>query len=246
MIKQILGKIPRKPSKSLHSDSNGDGGLVNSGSDSSLNSSYGSSNGTLKSNSASSKSSNSGLGGLYSGNGSSAPPSTNSSKTNQVWKSAPVIGSEVGLIMAHGNGVYEALPGFRDVSSSEKPNLFIRKLNMCCVVFDFNDPTKHLKEKDIKRQTLLELVDYISSVNSKFNEATMQEITKMVAAIYFELYLVRMMVRLQKHMILRKMSLRWNRHGVICRLCMKFSIGLWLHQRRMQNLLNDTLIIHLY
>jgi serine/threonine-protein phosphatase 2A regulatory subunit B' len=185
MIKQILGKIPRKPSKSLHSDSNGDGGLVNSGSDSSLNSSYGSSNGTLKSNSASSNSSNSGLGGLYSGNGSSAPPSTNSSKTNQVWKSAPVIGSEVGLIMAHGNGVYEALPGFRDVSSSEKPNLFIRKLNMCCVVFDFNDPTKHLKEKDIKRQTLLEIVDYISSVNSKFNEATMQEITKMVAANLF-------------------------------------------------------------
>jgi serine/threonine-protein phosphatase 2A regulatory subunit B' len=87
--------------------------------------------------------------------------------------------------MAHGNGVYEALPGFRDVSSSEKPNLFIRKLNMCCVVFDFNDPTKHLKEKDIKRQTLLEIVDYISSVNSKFNEATMQEITKMVAANLF-------------------------------------------------------------
>ena len=30
-------------------------------------------------------------------------------------------------------------------------------------------------------QTLLELVDYISAVNSKFSEATMQEITKMAA-----------------------------------------------------------------
>ncbi|CAJ2668567.1 unnamed protein product [Trifolium pratense] len=186
MIKQILGKIPRKPSKSSHSDSNGNGGLVNGGSGSSLNSSYGSSNGTLKSNSvSSSKSLSSGSGELYSGNGSSAPLSANSSKTNQAKKSVPVIGSQVSLIMAHGNGVYEALPGFRDVSSSEKPNLFIRKLNMCCVVFDFNDPAKHLKEKDIKRQTLLELVDYISSVNSKFNEATMQEITKMVAANLF-------------------------------------------------------------
>ncbi|KAF6141967.1 hypothetical protein GIB67_037935 [Kingdonia uniflora] len=42
-------------------------------------------------------------------------------------------------------------PSFREVPTSEKPNLFIRKLNMCCVAFDFNDPSKNLKEKDIKR-----------------------------------------------------------------------------------------------
>lgn len=178
MIKQILGKIPRKSSKSSDTDSNGDGGFVNGVS--SLNSSHGiSSNGNLKSNSSSSKSSSSGSGGLYSGNGTFAPSSTSSNKTNQVKKSALAIASQVGSIMAP--GVYEALPGFRDVPSSEKPNLFIRKLNLCCVVFDFNDPAKHLREKDIKRQTLLELVDYISSVNSKFNEVTMQEISKMVA-----------------------------------------------------------------
>ncbi|KAL5065259.1 hypothetical protein RYX36_026996, partial [Vicia faba] len=102
-------------------------------------------------------------------------------------KLIPAIGPHAGSIMAlgNGNGVYEALSGFRDVSSSEKANLFIRKLNMCCVVFDFNDPSKHLKEKDIKRQTLLELVDYVSAVNSKFSEATMQEITKMAAANLF-------------------------------------------------------------
>ncbi|KAI3703988.1 hypothetical protein L1987_74189 [Smallanthus sonchifolius] len=52
---------------------------------------------------------------------------------------------------------------------------------MCCVVFDFSDPSKNLKEKDVKRQTLLELVDYITSVLSKFNEVTMQKIIKMVA-----------------------------------------------------------------
>ena len=51
--------------------------------------------------------------------------------------------------------------------------------------FDFNDPVKHLKEKDVKRQTLLELVDYVSSVNSKFNELAMQEMTKMVATNLF-------------------------------------------------------------
>ncbi|KAM0036469.1 putative protein phosphatase 2A, regulatory B subunit, B56, armadillo-like helical [Helianthus debilis subsp. tardiflorus] len=55
---------------------------------------------------------------------------------------------------------------------------------MCCVVFDFNEPTRMLK-RDVKKQNLLELVDYVSSVNLKFNEVTIQEITKMVAANLF-------------------------------------------------------------
>lgn len=80
---------------------------------------------------------------------------------------------------------YEALPSFREVPTSERQNLFIKKLNMCCVVFDFSCPLKNLKEKDKKRQTLLELVDYISSVNSKFNEVQMHEITKMIVANLF-------------------------------------------------------------
>ncbi|KAJ1432193.1 Protein phosphatase 2A, regulatory B subunit, B56 [Sesbania bispinosa] len=176
MIKQIFGKIPRKPSKSSHNDSNGDGGFNDN---LPLNSSYGLNSSTpLKPNSVSSKSSNSGSGGSRSGNGTTAQNSTNQAK-----KSASTIVTPVGPVMAP--AVYEALPSFRDVPSSEKQNLFIRKLNMCCVVFDFNDPVKHLKEKDIKRQTLLELVDYVSSVNSKFNEVAMQEMTKMVAANLF-------------------------------------------------------------
>ncbi|KAL4363357.1 hypothetical protein GQ457_04G024590 [Hibiscus cannabinus] len=83
------------------------------------------------------------------------------------------------------SGIYGALPGFRDVPSTEKQSLFIRKLNMCCVVFDFSDSTKNLREKDIKKQTLLELIDYISSVTSKFNELVVQEMTRMVAANLF-------------------------------------------------------------
>ncbi|KAK9934449.1 hypothetical protein M0R45_021594 [Rubus argutus] len=42
---------------------------------------------------------------------------------------------------------YEALPGFRDVPNSEKQSLLVKKLNLCCVLFDFTDPTKHLKKK---------------------------------------------------------------------------------------------------
>ncbi|GMI66254.1 hypothetical protein like AT4G15415 [Hibiscus trionum] len=85
-------------------------------------------------------------------------------------------------------GIYGALPGFRDVPITEKQSLFIMKLNMCCVVFDFSDPTKNLREKDIKKQTLLELIDYISSVTSKFNELVVQEMTRMVAANLFRTF----------------------------------------------------------
>lgn len=177
MIKQIFGKLPRKPSsKSSNNDSNNDGGV---NAFSSLNSSHGpNSINTSRQSSISSKSSNSVLGASRINNGNLAPQN----KANQGKKSATGVG-QVGPVSAA--WVYEPLPSFRDVPSSEKHNLFLKKLNMCCVVFDFSDPSKNLKEKDIKRQTLLELVDYISSVTSKFNEVTMQEITKMVAANLF-------------------------------------------------------------
>ncbi|KAK6128291.1 hypothetical protein DH2020_037968 [Rehmannia glutinosa] len=84
----------------------------------------------------------------------------------------------------NGNGglvPYEALPSFRDVPNSEKQNLFLKKLSLCCVVFDFTDPVKNLKEKDIKRQTLVELVDYIASANGKFTETVMQEMVRMIS-----------------------------------------------------------------
>lgn len=80
---------------------------------------------------------------------------------------------------------YELLPSLKLVSSSEKQSLLIKKLNMCCVIFEFNDPLKNSKEKDVKKQTLLELVEYVSSVTSKFNEVTIQEITKMVGSNLF-------------------------------------------------------------
>ncbi|KAK8613850.1 hypothetical protein V6N13_101606 [Hibiscus sabdariffa] len=80
---------------------------------------------------------------------------------------------------------YEALPAFKDVPASERQNLFIKKLNLCCVVFDFTDPTKNLKEKEINRQTLLELVEYVTSANGKFSDAVLQEIVKMVSANLF-------------------------------------------------------------
>ncbi|KAH9308038.1 hypothetical protein KI387_035949, partial [Taxus chinensis] len=81
------------------------------------------------------------------------------------------------------NGVstpFENLPAFREVPASERLNLFIKKVNLCSHLFDFSDPTKNAREKDIKRQTLLELVDFIQSGSNKLNETAQEELAKMI------------------------------------------------------------------
>ncbi|PIN17813.1 Serine/threonine protein phosphatase 2A, regulatory subunit [Handroanthus impetiginosus] len=156
MIKNILNKLPRKQNKLVD---NRDGGSS-----------------TYPSNASTTSRSNYGT----------ASRSANSN-TAAVSNSGPNYGNKLHDPLnskVNGNaGVlpYEALPSFRDVPNSEKQNLFLKKLSLCCVVFDFTDPVKNLKEKDIKRQTLVELVDYITSANGKFPETIMQEIIRMVS-----------------------------------------------------------------
>ena len=53
---------------------------------------------------------------------------------------------------------------------ADKQLLFVRKLHLCAFTFDFTNPTAHVREKEIKRQTLLELVDYVNSGTGKFTE----------------------------------------------------------------------------
>lgn len=169
MLKQILSKLPRKPSKNAD------------------NREHGGSHTTLLNSSTSSRSSD--LGTSKSGNSIASHVALNY---------ASDIGPYNDKKFARGanpkvNGIpvssfYEALPGFRDVPSSEKQSLFIKKLNMCCVIFDFTDPTKYIKEKEIKRNTLLELVDYVTSVNGKFTETVMQEVITMVSANLFRTF----------------------------------------------------------
>lgn len=65
----------------------------------------------------------------------------------------------------------DPLPSFRDVSPAEKQYLFVQKLHMCAFTFDFSDSTKHVREKEMKRQTLLELVDYANSVSGLKRES---------------------------------------------------------------------------
>ncbi|CAI5466792.1 unnamed protein product [Closterium sp. Yama58-4] len=74
----------------------------------------------------------------------------------------------------------EPLPFLKDVGAQEKQALFMRKLRLCSYLFDYNDPMKNVKEKEIKWQTLLELVDYVGRGTGKFNEAVFEDITRML------------------------------------------------------------------
>ncbi|PKA57206.1 Serine/threonine protein phosphatase 2A 57 kDa regulatory subunit B' iota isoform [Apostasia shenzhenica] len=82
----------------------------------------------------------------------------------------------------------EPLLTFKDVSNGEKPNLYISKLNLCCVIFDFSDSNKNSTEKDIKRQTLIELVDYVSSGPPRFTEPMIAASCKMFASNLFRIF----------------------------------------------------------
>lgn len=79
----------------------------------------------------------------------------------------------------------EPLPAFREVLPAEKQVLLVRKLHLCSFTFDFSDQTSHSREKEMKRQTLLELVDYVNTGTGKFTELVSEDIIFMLSANLF-------------------------------------------------------------
>jgi serine/threonine-protein phosphatase 2A regulatory subunit B' len=76
----------------------------------------------------------------------------------------------------------EPVPSFRDVAASDRQALFVKKLRLCCVVFNFND-SSHTENlgREMKRQILLELVDHISTSKKWFSEVILREFIRMVS-----------------------------------------------------------------
>ncbi|KAE8654492.1 Serine/threonine protein phosphatase 2A 57 kDa regulatory subunit B' iota isoform [Hibiscus syriacus] len=68
-----------------------------------------------------------------------------------------------------------------------KNNLFVSKVSLCCATFDFTDPTKILIEKDLKRQTLLELLDFVSG-SVRFSEPAILAMCRMCAVNLFRVF----------------------------------------------------------
>ncbi|KAI5648556.1 hypothetical protein M9H77_34561 [Catharanthus roseus] len=82
-------------------------------------------------------------------------------------------------------GVVEVLPMVKEVPLLDRHVLFIKKLQICCLSFDFSDTMKSAREKEIKRQTLAELVDLVQSGSCKLNEIMQEELVKMISVNIF-------------------------------------------------------------
>uniref|UniRef100_A0A8C9VIK5 Serine/threonine protein phosphatase 2A regulatory subunit n=1 Tax=Scleropages formosus TaxID=113540 RepID=A0A8C9VIK5_SCLFO len=77
------------------------------------------------------------------------------------------------------------LPLLKDVPAPEQPELFLKKLQQCCTIFDFMDTLSDLKMKEYKRSMLNELVDYVTVSRGYLTEQTYPEVVKMVSCNIF-------------------------------------------------------------
>ncbi|KAG0265779.1 hypothetical protein BG011_004133 [Mortierella polycephala] len=79
----------------------------------------------------------------------------------------------------------ERLQALDEVPHMGRQELFLRKISQCAVVFDFNDASSELNGKEIKRQTLTEILDYITNNRGVITEPVYPEVINMFATNLF-------------------------------------------------------------
>lgn len=154
MWKQILSKLPR--SKSSKSESNDSAKIA-----------------SRPARTSSNQAGNNEIASLHSNNNNANANVVATSRSNSGKKMSSVVfpsSIDAGI---------EPLVAFKDVQNNEKLNLCISKLSLCCVVFDFTDASRSLEEKELKRATLIELVDFVGSGPPKFTEPVIIAMCKM-------------------------------------------------------------------
>ena len=78
-----------------------------------------------------------------------------------------------------------------DASAAEREELFVQKIQQCCVLFDFvADPLSDLKWKEVKRGALLEMVEYVTSQRGVVTEVIYPETVNMVIIIFHLSYFI--------------------------------------------------------
>lgn len=70
----------------------------------------------------------------------------------------------------HEKVTLEKLPTFKDVPPAKRNDLFIKKLSQCQVLFDFNDPSSDLNGKEIKRQALQDMIEYVATTKGAIQD----------------------------------------------------------------------------
>lgn len=75
----------------------------------------------------------------------------------------------------------QPLAPLKDAPPQERQELMMKKIQLCCNMFDFMDPVSELRGKEVKRSTLHELVEYITAEKGVLTEPVYPEIIRMVA-----------------------------------------------------------------
>ncbi|XP_044464200.1 serine/threonine protein phosphatase 2A 57 kDa regulatory subunit B' kappa isoform-like [Mangifera indica] len=161
MLKQFFSKLPRKSLKPDSPELN----RTNSGRFS-----------TNNSNTTTATSAGSGTHKSNGGDKSSSGRSNGAKRTSSAVFPASVVA-----------GIEPLIP-FKDVPNAEKMNLFVSKVSLCCVTFDFTDPTKNCVEKDVKKHTLIELLDFVASGSMRFSEPAILAMCRMCAVNLFRVF----------------------------------------------------------
>jgi serine/threonine-protein phosphatase 2A regulatory subunit B' len=94
----------------------------------------------------------------------------------------------------HFNGNYitdaDGLPLLKrtiiDVPPNKRQELFIIKLQQCQILFDFNDPSSDLRNKEIKRQELQEMLEYVATSRGAISDLIYPDVIRMVKMIYIK------------------------------------------------------------
>ncbi|KAI8093612.1 protein phosphatase 2A regulatory B subunit [Halteromyces radiatus] len=79
----------------------------------------------------------------------------------------------------------EKYPHFNEVPISQRQELFIRKLAQCTVLFDFGDVDSNLKGKEIKRQALQEILEYVATNRGVITESIYPKVIRLFAVNLF-------------------------------------------------------------
>lgn len=74
------------------------------------------------------------------------------------------------------------LPPLKDAPPNEREQLFVQKIQQCCILFDFAmDPLSDLKFKEVKRAALNEIVDFITHNRGVVTDPIYLEVAHMFA-----------------------------------------------------------------
>lgn len=71
------------------------------------------------------------------------------------------------------------LPSFEEVPPEKRLELFLMKVDQCNVMFDFNDPSFDIQGKEVKRVTLQELIEFISSNRFSYTDEMYKHVVDM-------------------------------------------------------------------